>query len=80
MRESNEPTTRRAALQAAGRWAGLAGLAALVLALNRKREPWNLARRGSPQDCTRRAHCRNCPMLDRCELPSARAARASEKR
>jgi hypothetical protein len=61
--------TRRAVLGAAGRWAGLAGLAALAGGL--------LARARSREDCARQGACGNCPYVKRCRLPAARATRAA---
>lgn len=70
-RQTHNPTTRRALLAAAGRWAGLAGLAALAVGL--------LARSRSRDDCPRQYACGACPLLDRCRLRAAASARAIEK-
>ena len=60
--------SRRAMLRNAGRLAAAAGLAAIAAFL--------AARRGRPaKGCPGVADCGDCPLLDRCEQPRARAAR-----
>ena len=69
--ERDDSTTRRALLCGAGRWAGLASLAALAGGL--------LARSRAKDDCPRLRVCPGCPILRRCRLPEAKAARAVRK-
>ena len=63
---------RRALLSGAGRWCGLACLAALAGGM--------LARSRQGDDrCTVPAVCRMCPALQSCRLPAAESARARQQ-